>query len=110
MEIVISLAKEKGINVNSNLKRQEIRLDQAVIIKKIPMNMSKDMIITTVSEFEEIKLIKIQLIGMWQKTVVEFVELDQANLLASKWSFLIGKNFVCVVKAVRDYEIWASRD
>ncbi|KAG9292780.1 hypothetical protein G9A89_006341 [Geosiphon pyriformis] len=74
------------------------------------MNTPKDIIITVVSKFREIKLIKIQLIGMWQKAVVEFVKLDQADLLASKWSFLIDKNSVHIAKAVRDYETWTSKD
>ncbi|KAG9291084.1 hypothetical protein G9A89_012956 [Geosiphon pyriformis] len=74
------------------------------------MNTPKDMIVTTVFEFGKIKSIKIQLIGIWQKTVVEFAELDQADLLALKWSFLIGKNSVCVAKTVGDYEIWVSRN
>ncbi|KAG9290827.1 hypothetical protein G9A89_010976 [Geosiphon pyriformis] len=96
------LAREKGIVINNNLKIQGMRSDWAVIIKKILMDMPKDMIITTVSEFGKIKSIKIQLIGMWQKAVVEFAELDQADLLVSKWSFLIGKNFVCIAKTVEN--------
>ncbi|KAG9294962.1 hypothetical protein G9A89_017756 [Geosiphon pyriformis] len=68
------------------------------------------MIVTTISEFGEIKSIKIQLIGIWQKTVVKFAELDQADLLASKWSFLIGKDSVCIAKAVEDCETWASKN
>ncbi|KAG9297380.1 hypothetical protein G9A89_009464 [Geosiphon pyriformis] len=75
------LAKEKRIDINSNLKRQGMRSDQAVVIKKIPIDTPKDIIVTAVSEFGEIKLIKIQLIGMWQKAIMEFVELDQANLI-----------------------------
>ncbi|KAG9298751.1 hypothetical protein G9A89_012819 [Geosiphon pyriformis] len=84
IKMAILLAREKKININSNLKRQRMRSDQAVVIKKIFMNTLKDMIITTVFEFGEIKSIKIQLIGIWQKAVVEFAELDQANLLVSK--------------------------
>ncbi|KAG9291544.1 hypothetical protein G9A89_021963 [Geosiphon pyriformis] len=110
MEMAISLAREKEIDVNSNLKRQEMRSDWAVTIKKIPIDTPKDMIVTTVFKFGEIKLIKIQLIRMWQKAVVEFAELDQANLLVSKWSFLIGKNSVHVAKAVENYETWVLRD
>ncbi|KAG9302832.1 hypothetical protein G9A89_009609 [Geosiphon pyriformis] len=110
MKIVALLARKKGIDVNSDLKRQRMRSDWAVIIKKIPMNIPKDMIVTTVFEFEEIVSIKIQLIGMWQKTIVEFVEIDQADSLASKWSFLIGKDSVHVAKAVGNCETWASRD
>ncbi|KAG9289346.1 hypothetical protein G9A89_007907 [Geosiphon pyriformis] len=88
MEIATSLVREKGINVNSNLKKQGIRSDWGVIIKKILIDMSKDMIVTIVSKFGEIKSIKIQLIGMWQKAVVEFIELDQADLLYQFKAFL----------------------
>ncbi|KAG9287494.1 hypothetical protein G9A89_023866 [Geosiphon pyriformis] len=72
MEMATSLAKEKGINVNSNFKKQKIRSDQAVVIKEISMNTPKDMIIAAVSKFGEIKLIKIQLIGMIYCAVVGF--------------------------------------
>ncbi|KAG9300158.1 hypothetical protein G9A89_010568 [Geosiphon pyriformis] len=78
MEKATSLAKDNNII--------------AVVIKEIPMDTSKEMIIVAVAEFGEIKSIKIQLIGMWQKTVVEFAE------------------FVRVAKAVDNHDIWASRD
>ncbi|KAG9306459.1 hypothetical protein G9A89_003569 [Geosiphon pyriformis] len=110
MEMATSLAKEKGIDINGNLKKQKIRSDQAVVIKEISIDMSKDIIVTAVSEFGEIKSIKIQLMRMWQKTVVEFAESDQANSLASKWSFLIGKNSVYIAKTVGDCETWTSKD
>ncbi|KAG9304897.1 hypothetical protein G9A89_010759 [Geosiphon pyriformis] len=90
MKMAVSLARKKRININSNLKRQGIRSDQTMIIKEISMNTLKDIIIAVVSEFGKIRLIKIQLIGMWQKAVMEFAELDQANLLTFKWSFLIA--------------------
>ncbi|KAG9284930.1 hypothetical protein G9A89_006308 [Geosiphon pyriformis] len=64
-----------------------MRSDWAVIIKKILMDTPKDIIVTAVFEFGEIKLIKIQLIGMWQKTVVEFAEINQADSLVSKNQF-----------------------
>ncbi|KAG9296583.1 hypothetical protein G9A89_015175 [Geosiphon pyriformis] len=98
-----SLAREKEIDVNSNLKKQEICLDWAVVIKKIPMNTPKKIIVTALAEFGEIKSIKIQLIGLWQKTVVEFAELDQTKQLAAKWSFLIGKDLVCVAITVNRF-------
>ncbi|KAG9293020.1 hypothetical protein G9A89_016382 [Geosiphon pyriformis] len=104
------LAEEKGIKVNGDLKRQEIRSDWAVVIKEISMDTPKDMIVTAVFKFGEIKSIKIQLIGMWQKAVVEFTELGQAEQLASKWSFLIGKDSVHVTKAMGDRDVWASRN
>ncbi|KAG9285158.1 hypothetical protein G9A89_004373 [Geosiphon pyriformis] len=98
MEVTTLLAREKGIDVNT------------VVIKEIPINTPKDMIVATVFKFGEIKSIKIQLIEMWQKTVVEFAELGQANSLVSKWLFLIGKNSVQVAKAVKECKTWASRD
>ncbi|KAG9306909.1 hypothetical protein G9A89_000777 [Geosiphon pyriformis] len=81
---VILLAREKEIIINTNLKRQNIYSDWAVVIKKIPINMSKEMIIAIVAKFGKIKSIRIQLIEMWQKTVVEFTEVDQTKQLASK--------------------------
>ncbi|KAG9285553.1 hypothetical protein G9A89_006541 [Geosiphon pyriformis] len=110
IEMAMSLARENKIIINTNLKKQEVHSDWAVVIKKIPMDMPKDMIVTAVTKFGEIKSIRIQLIGMWQKAVVEFVESSQANLLASKWSFLIRKDSVCVAKAVGDHDVWALRD
>ncbi|KAG9304587.1 hypothetical protein G9A89_020151 [Geosiphon pyriformis] len=71
MEKTASLARENNIIVNSDLKRQGICSDQAVVIKEILMDMPKDMIVAAVTEFGEIKSIKVQLIGLWQKAVVE---------------------------------------
>ncbi|KAG9288522.1 hypothetical protein G9A89_015728 [Geosiphon pyriformis] len=88
MEKTTSLAREKGINVNSDLKKQEIYSDWAIVIKKILMNMPKEMIIATVFEFGDIKLIKIQLIGMWQKAV----------------------DSVHVAIAIKDQDTWRSKD
>ncbi|KAG9285011.1 hypothetical protein G9A89_009821 [Geosiphon pyriformis] len=51
MERTALLAKENNIVVNSNLKRQGICSDWAIVIKEIPINTPKEMIITTVSEF-----------------------------------------------------------
>ncbi|KAG9292039.1 hypothetical protein G9A89_017939 [Geosiphon pyriformis] len=110
MEKAASLARKNNIIVNSDFKRQGICSDRAVVIKEIPMNMPKDMIVITVTEFGVIKLIRVQLIGLWQKTIVEFTESSQANMLASKWLFLIRKNSVYVTKAMRDCDIWASKN
>ncbi|KAG9304735.1 hypothetical protein G9A89_003909 [Geosiphon pyriformis] len=106
----ILLARKKGIIINSDLKKQGICSDWAIVIKEILMDMSKKIIITTVFEFGNIKSIKIQLIGMWQKAVVEFTELEQAKQLASRWSFFIGKDSVHVTMTVGDCDTWMSRD
>ncbi|KAG9291555.1 hypothetical protein G9A89_021974 [Geosiphon pyriformis] len=94
MEKAILLARENNIVVNSNLKRQGIYSNRAIVIKEIPMDTPKEMI----------------LIGLWQKAVVEFAELEQAVSLAARWFFLIGKDSVCVTIVVGDHETWASRD
>ncbi|KAG9286857.1 hypothetical protein G9A89_012407 [Geosiphon pyriformis] len=93
MKITTLLARKKEINVNSNLRKQEIRSDRAVVIKEIPMDMSKDMIIAAVTKFGEIKSIKIQLIGIWQKAVVEFIkssQADQDQFRALLFTLLVG--------------------
>ncbi|KAG9284063.1 hypothetical protein G9A89_022837 [Geosiphon pyriformis] len=99
IEKATSLAKKERITVNTDLKKQGIRSDQAIVIKEIPMDTPKGMIIAALSEF-----------GQVQKTVMEFAELSQADLLAAKWSFLIRKDSVCMAKAVGDRVTWASRD
>ncbi|KAG9293662.1 hypothetical protein G9A89_018999 [Geosiphon pyriformis] len=91
MERAASLAREKRIIINSDLKRQGIHSDWAVVIKKIPMDTPKDMIIAAVAEFGEIKSIC-------------------AVQLASKWSFLIGKDSMHMTMTVKDLETWASRN
>ncbi|KAG9298045.1 hypothetical protein G9A89_018873 [Geosiphon pyriformis] len=89
IEVTISLAREKGININSNLKKQKMRSDWAVMIKEILIDTSKKMIIAA---------------------VVEFAELEQTKQLAFRWSFLIGKDSVHMVMAMRDWNTWMSRD
>ncbi|KAG9306906.1 hypothetical protein G9A89_000774 [Geosiphon pyriformis] len=84
MEMATSLVREKGIVINSNLKRQGIHSDQTVFIKKIPMNTPKKIIIAALAELGKIKLIKVQLIGLWQKAVIEFAKSDQTEFLAAK--------------------------
>ncbi|KAG9297751.1 hypothetical protein G9A89_011266 [Geosiphon pyriformis] len=105
-----SLAKKKGIIINNDVRKQGLCSNQAVVIKEIPIDMLKDMIIAAVSEFGIIKSIKIQLVGMWQKAVVEFANSDQAVQLASRWSFLIRKDSIRVAMTMGDCDTWTSRD
>ncbi|KAG9294987.1 hypothetical protein G9A89_017781 [Geosiphon pyriformis] len=62
MRKAASLAEKEGIIVNNDVRKQGLHSDWAVVIKEIPMNTPKDMIITAVSEFGIIKSIKIQLV------------------------------------------------
>ncbi|KAG9298167.1 hypothetical protein G9A89_005435 [Geosiphon pyriformis] len=90
----ISLTREKRIIINSDLKKQKICSNRIVVIKKISMDTPKKMIVAALAKFGKIKSIKIQLIRLWQKAMVEFAKIGQAVQLAAKWSFLIEKNSV----------------
>ncbi|KAG9286495.1 hypothetical protein G9A89_014661 [Geosiphon pyriformis] len=96
------LVEENRIIINTDLKRQGVHSDRAVVIKEILMDMPKEMIIAAIFKYGQIVSIK--------KAVVEFTESSQADLLASKWSFLIEKNSVRVAKTVRDCGTWAFRN
>ncbi|KAG9305788.1 hypothetical protein G9A89_001076 [Geosiphon pyriformis] len=62
----------ENISVNSDFKKVNISLDWEVIVKKIPVNFPKLAIEAVFSKFGVINSIKIQLIGLWQKAVIEF--------------------------------------
>ncbi|KAG9287941.1 hypothetical protein G9A89_017536 [Geosiphon pyriformis] len=110
IEMATSLAREKETNVNTNLRKSGVCSDWTIVIKEIPIDTLKEMIVAAVAEFGEIKSIKIQLIGMWQKAVVKFAKSSQADQLVSRWSFLIRKNLIRVAKAVGDHDTWASKN
>ncbi|KAG9307386.1 hypothetical protein G9A89_017215 [Geosiphon pyriformis] len=84
----------ENIIVNSDLKKVNIRSNQEMIVKKIPVDLSKSAIEAVFSKFGVINSIKIQLIGLWQKAVIEFESAKVACLVASKWFVLVGKNSV----------------
>ncbi|KAG9291114.1 hypothetical protein G9A89_012986 [Geosiphon pyriformis] len=69
MNMAVSLAREREIVINTNLKKSGVHSDQAVVIKKIPINTPKKMIVATVAEFGNIKSIRIQLIVHMAKAV-----------------------------------------
>ncbi|KAG9305698.1 hypothetical protein G9A89_022620 [Geosiphon pyriformis] len=51
MEKAVLLAGKNNIIINSDLKRQGVRSDRAIVIKEIPMDTPKEMIVAAVSEF-----------------------------------------------------------
>ncbi|KAG9303332.1 hypothetical protein G9A89_013658 [Geosiphon pyriformis] len=95
-------AKAANILVNTNLKKSTSHLDQTVVVKKIPVGTLAKTMYTVFSEFGMIKSIKIQLVKLWQKTVVKFDQLNQADLVAARWFILIGKDAVCVARSDLD--------
>ncbi|KAG9286422.1 hypothetical protein G9A89_014588 [Geosiphon pyriformis] len=95
MMVAAQLANNCGIVVNTNLKYPiNNHTNQAIVLKKIPMETSIETVHAAISEFGLIKLIKMQL----------------ADLLATKWSILIGKDAVCVAWTNIDKQTWDARD
>ncbi|KAG9290747.1 hypothetical protein G9A89_011710 [Geosiphon pyriformis] len=77
----------ENIVVNSNLKKTNICLNREVIIKEIPVDLSKLAVESVFSKFGKIVSIKMQLIGLWQKALIEFESLEVATLL---YTLLVG--------------------
>ncbi|KAG9296647.1 hypothetical protein G9A89_002918 [Geosiphon pyriformis] len=110
---LVQASKKAGdakILVNTNLKKPTGYSDRAVMVEKILVGTLVETVHAALSEFGSVVLIKMQLVGLWQKTVVEFVQLDQADLVAARWSILIRKDAVKVAKANSDKESWNTRD
>ncbi|KAG9293503.1 hypothetical protein G9A89_009227 [Geosiphon pyriformis] len=73
------LANDCGVVVNTNFKCLVNNCtNQAIVLKEIPVRTSIEAVCMAVSVFEQIKMIKMQL----------------TDLLAAKWSILIGKDMV----------------
>ncbi|KAG9296345.1 hypothetical protein G9A89_014937 [Geosiphon pyriformis] len=104
------LAADMKILVNTDLKKLFGHSDWAVILKEIPVGTSTEAVRVALSSFGVVVSIKIQLVGLWQKTVVEFSKSEQADLVAVCWSILIGKNAVCVTRTDQNKESWDSKD
>ncbi|KAG9305485.1 hypothetical protein G9A89_006455 [Geosiphon pyriformis] len=105
------LAHNHSVVINTNLKHLgNIHTNQSVVIRKIPVGTSIEAVCVAVSEFEVIELIKMQLVGLWQKAIIILGNQIQADLLASKWSIFIGKDAVYVAKTDVDKQTWNFRD
>ncbi|KAG9301392.1 hypothetical protein G9A89_018064 [Geosiphon pyriformis] len=82
------------ILVNDDLRKVNSHSDREVIVKEIPVDLPKSAIETVFSKFGKIVSIKVQLIGLWQKALVEYESSEMADLVAARWSVLMGKNLV----------------
>ncbi|KAG9306523.1 hypothetical protein G9A89_004720 [Geosiphon pyriformis] len=113
-ELGLMKATEKAtganIMVNTDLKRSAGRSDRAVVLKEIPVGTSAEAVHAALSEFGIIRSIKMQLVGLWQKAVVEFEQSDHTDLVATEWSILIGKDAVRVARSDLDKESWDVRN
>ncbi|KAG9305916.1 hypothetical protein G9A89_016569 [Geosiphon pyriformis] len=104
------LAADVKILVNTDLKKSTGCSDQAVVLKKILVGTSAKTVCTALAEFSTIKSIKMQLVKLWQKVIIEFEKQNQTDLLAARWSILIGKDAVRVARSDLDKITWDIRD
>ncbi|KAG9292210.1 hypothetical protein G9A89_023930 [Geosiphon pyriformis] len=113
-ELSLKKAKELAIRekivVNDDIKQVNKCMNQEVIVKKIPVNFLKSAIESVFSKFGEVVSVRMQLIGLWQKALVEFKSIDVASLVASKWSVFMEKDLVHVALAVNNKVSWILRD
>ncbi|KAG9288514.1 hypothetical protein G9A89_015720 [Geosiphon pyriformis] len=104
------MAISKNILVNNDLRKINSHSDREVIIKEIPVDLPKLAIEAVFSRFGKITSIKVQLIGLWQKALVEYESSEIADLVAARWSVLMGKNSVRMAKASIDKQTWVSKN
>ncbi|KAG9294120.1 hypothetical protein G9A89_021479 [Geosiphon pyriformis] len=86
-EISLNKARELTVNrkilVNDNLRKANICLNQKIIVKEILVNLLKVAVESVFSKFGKIISIKMQLIGLWQKALVEFDSSEITSSVAS---------------------------
>ncbi|KAG9290415.1 hypothetical protein G9A89_007146 [Geosiphon pyriformis] len=90
------------IMVNTDYKKSTSHSDWTVVIKEILIGTSAEAVHAVLSKFGAIKSIKMQLVELWQKAIIEFEKQSQADLLADRWSILIRKNVVHIAKSDLD--------
>ncbi|KAG9304133.1 hypothetical protein G9A89_019695 [Geosiphon pyriformis] len=105
-ELSLKKAREMVINekifVNNDIRKVNSSLDQEVIVKEILVDLFRSAIEAVFSKFSRIVSIKLQLIGFWQKALVEYKSSEMANLIIAQWSVLVRKNSVRVAKAINN--------
>ncbi|KAG9288255.1 hypothetical protein G9A89_021286 [Geosiphon pyriformis] len=93
----IKKARIADILVNTDLKKSVMCSNWAVIVKKILIETSTKAVYAALTKFGSVVLIKMQLVGLWQKTIVKFAQSNQTNLVTAKWFILIGKDAIRIV-------------
>ncbi|KAG9305028.1 hypothetical protein G9A89_007431 [Geosiphon pyriformis] len=99
LELSLKRARELAIHekivANNNVRQVNKLSDQIIVVKEILVNFPKLAVKSVFSKFGRVVSIKIQLIGLWQKALVEFELSEIADL-----------NSVHVAKAVKDKQSW----
>ncbi|KAG9291861.1 hypothetical protein G9A89_012146 [Geosiphon pyriformis] len=78
------LAIHEKIVVNDDLRKVNSYSDKEIIVKEILINLPKLAVESVFSKFEKIVSIKMQLISLWQKALVEFELSEIADLVATR--------------------------
>ncbi|KAG9297197.1 hypothetical protein G9A89_019478 [Geosiphon pyriformis] len=86
----------KKILVNNNVRKLGIHSNQEIIVKEIPVDLFRSAVESVFSKFNKVVLIKMQLIDLWQKALVEF---DSSEVASS-----------VVALAVEDKQSWVLRN
>ncbi|KAG9295343.1 hypothetical protein G9A89_013372 [Geosiphon pyriformis] len=103
---IIKVTFTSELSLMQALKKIKEAKILALVLKKIPIGMSTEAVCTALFEFGLIKSIKMQLVELWQKAVVEFEQINHADLVIAKWSILIGKDAVHVARSDMNKESW----
>ncbi|KAG9296087.1 hypothetical protein G9A89_011939 [Geosiphon pyriformis] len=98
----IELSAVLGKTIKLSLKRaRELAIHEKIVANNnIPINLLKLAVESVFSKFGKVVSIKMQLIGLWQKALVEFELFEIADLVDS----------VHVAKAINNKQSWISRD
>ncbi|KAG9286993.1 hypothetical protein G9A89_003857 [Geosiphon pyriformis] len=86
-QVEVLIKKSFALDINlSAVKRKSVTAKTQFIRKFFSLvnGFGGEMIVTALTEFGKIKSIKIQLIELWQKAMVEFAEIGQTIQLAAK--------------------------
>ncbi|KAG9300235.1 hypothetical protein G9A89_011308 [Geosiphon pyriformis] len=103
---VRELATHEKIVINVDVRQVNKHLDQVIIVKEISVDLPKSAVESVFFKFGKIVSIKMQLIDLWQKTLVEFELSEIADLVTARWFVVMGKDSVHVVKAINNKHIW----
>ena len=83
---------------------------RSILVKEVSLGTIKEAIQAHFEEFGKIKKILLTVVGMWEKAAIEFEEKKGAEEAAKHWSWLVGKDTVCVVPEGNIANTLESRD
>ncbi|KAG9293147.1 hypothetical protein G9A89_010484 [Geosiphon pyriformis] len=114
LDIRISVLLGKTISDNfggTSASSKLLSIIKSSFTSKLSLTKAKKMVISEkILVNIDVISIRMQLIRLWQKALVEFESIDMASLVASKWLVLVDKDSVCVVLVLNDKESWLIRD